>query len=108
VSTSTFEVPQYAAREFVCGSVLLRATNEFGLMDLELGAVESSSSLRSASSFRDILDPPALGQWNLGMGGGAKFVDERWEEVMALLAPGVWPTTVQRINEFSRHAGKLN
>jgi hypothetical protein len=105
IARSVHEQPTYAERQYVCGNVLIRVLNERGLLDLQLGSIESDKSLRSASSFRDVLDPPALGRWNFGLADAAKFLDERWAETIAMLAPGVWPATVARIGALHRRSG---
>jgi len=91
----------HAGREFTCGHVLIRVANDRGLIDLELGSIESNSSPRSASAFRDLLDPPTLRQWNLGL-AVAPFIDEHWDEIVTLLAPDKWQATIERIDERSR------
>ena len=96
---------RYADRDYVCGHVLLRVRNELGLIDLEVGSVESEESLRSASSFRDLLDPPPSGRWNLSLGAGW-FIDENWDTVCAMVSSQNWRETVGQIDDWQRRVDR--
>jgi hypothetical protein len=104
-----FESKQYsnfgASRDYHAGNLHLRVMNDRGLVDLEVGAVSQPRSLRSASFYRDLLDPPALGVWNLGIGDQTKFVDDKWDVLQEMLAPDSWQATLDQIDTVSRRSG---
>src|SRR5258706_4786066 len=57
----------YAERVFVLDHVLLKAIYERGLTYIEVGCSLHPERLIEASGFRDLIDPPAQGRWNLGI-----------------------------------------
>jgi hypothetical protein len=91
----------YAERTYPMNHVVLKASCERGLSWFELGCADHPDRLADGSSIRDLLDPPTLGRWNLGMGAAA-FVNERWGEVYELLKPFNWPTALLHIEAFAR------
>src|SRR3954469_1071756 len=84
----------WAERRYVLDHVLLRAVYERGLTYLEVGCAQHPERLVEASGFRDLIDPPAQGRWNLGM-AAASFLDAHWERVYDLLQPSNWMQTRQ-------------
>jgi hypothetical protein len=89
----------YAERSFVLDHVLLKAVYERGLTYLEVGCSLHPERLVEASGFRDLIDPPAQGRWNLGMGAAA-FLNAHWERVYDLLRPSNWMQTRDEIEAF--------
>jgi hypothetical protein len=83
----------------VLDHVIVKATYERGLAYLEIGCALQPERLVDASGFRDLIDPPAQGRWNLGMGAAA-FIDAHWERVYDLLRPSNWVQTHQQIAAF--------
>jgi hypothetical protein len=88
--------------DYLAGNLLLRIVNERGLIDLEIGAAAIPSSLRSASFYRDLLDPPAEGRWNMGVGDETKFVDKYWDDLQRMLAPDEWQVTIEKVDATCR------
>jgi hypothetical protein len=86
----------HAERLYVLDHVLLKAVYERGLMYLEVGCASQPDRMIEASRFRDLLDPPAQGHWNLGM-AAAEFLNSRWEQVRELVTPSKWPETLRRM-----------
>lgn len=97
----------WAERTYVLDHVVLRAVYEKGLTYLEIGCSLDSDRLVEASGFRDLIDPPAQGRWNLGMGAAA-FLDAHWQRVYDLLRPSNWMQTRQRIEALHRPPGSVN
>jgi len=91
----------YAERTYAMDHIVLKANYERGLSSFELGCANHPDRLADGSSFRDLLDPPSLGRWNLGMAAAA-FVNEHWTEIYEMLRPLNWPTTLLRIEAFHR------
>src|SRR5438552_8844990 len=94
----------WAERKYVLDHVLLRAVYERGLTYLEVGCALHPERLVEASGFRDLIDPPARGRWNLGMAAAA-FLDANWERVYDLLRPSNWSQTRQKIETLQRPPG---
>lgn len=103
--TSAFENAGYgyAERAYTMDHIMLKATCERGLCGFELGCVNHPEQLIDGSSFRDLLDPPNEGRWNLGMGAAA-FINEHWTQIYEMLKPINWPTTLQRIEAIRRRS----
>jgi hypothetical protein len=97
----------YAERVFVLDHVLLKAIYLRGLTYLELGCSREPGRLVEASGFRDLMDPPAQGRWNLGMGAAA-FLNAHWERVYDLLRPSNWMQTRQKIEALQRPPGSAD
>ena len=91
----------YTERIYAFDHVALKASYERGLSGFELGCADHADEWIGGSSIRDLLDPPNLGHWNLGMGAAA-FVHEHWDQVYEMLKPSNWPTTLRRVDEFAR------
>ena len=97
----------YAERVFVLDHVLLKAVYERGLTYLEVGCAQDPGRLVEASGFRDLIDPPAQGRWNLGIGAAA-FLDAHWERVYDLLRPLNWMQTREKIEALQRPLGSAD
>jgi len=93
----------FAVRRYICGEVAIKVEYERGLIDLSVGSTRAPESLRSASSIRDLLDPPKSGHWNLGL-GAATFVDEHWNDIVQLMSPDRWQSTIRSIDDLYRHS----
>jgi hypothetical protein len=91
----------YAERTYVLDHVLVRAIYERGLTYLEVGCAIQPGRLVEASGFRDLIDPPAQGRWNLGIGAAA-FLDAHWDRVYDLVRPPNWMQTRQAIEALHR------
>lgn len=91
----------YAERTYVLDHVMLKAIYERGLTFLEVGCALHPERLVEASGFRDLIDPPAQGRWNLGM-GAASFLDAEWERIYELLSPPNWMNTRHAIEALRR------
>lgn len=94
----------YAERVFTLDHVILKAVYDRGLMYLEIGCTHHPERMVEASRFRDLMEPPPQGRWNLGMGAAA-FLDANWEQVYDLLRPSNCMQTCLKIEALQRSHG---
>ena len=71
------ESNNHAFRDYVFANIHLRISNDRGLLDIEIGPA-GESDLRSVSFYRDLLNPPDLGHWNLSIEEQCDFLEQHW------------------------------
>jgi hypothetical protein len=107
ISHVEYAGPGYAERVYALDHVLVKAVYERGLTYLEVGCASQPERRIAASAFRDLLDPPAQGRWNMGM-AAAEFLNAHWDQVYDLVRPSNWSHTLRRIESPNRPSGGAN
>jgi len=68
-----------ASRDYVAGNVFIRVVNDRGRLAMELGPAHNKGRLRSVYLFKDLLEPPSQGRWNLSIQQQCDFIETHWE-----------------------------
>jgi hypothetical protein len=89
-----------ASRDYIAGNLFIRVLNHLGLLAMELGSAHNKGQLRSVSLFKDLLEPPWQGHWNLSIQQQCEFVEKHWEWLQNNLDRKHASQTIQRIDNL--------
>jgi hypothetical protein len=67
---------------------------------VEIGPAHDKAQLRSASFFKDLLDPASLGRWNLSIQQQCDFMEKHWAWLQHNLDRERAGQTIQRVDKL--------
>ncbi len=94
----------WAYREYKADNLLFRIATDRGLISVEITPASNPSLFRGLSAYRDLLDPPDQGRWNLSVTDSIQFLDEHWDEFQQILSPGLCEQTIKNVDTAARRA----
>ena len=93
-----------ASMDYVADNLYLRLSVDRRLSEIKIGSVYYVDHLRCLSFFKEMLDPPAHGQWNLSIEQQCMFLVDQWDYLNNVLDKDNVMATIHTMDEYKRKA----
>jgi hypothetical protein len=88
-----------AVRDYAAGNLYIRISLDRGLFDIEVGPVHSNNDLRNVSFFKDLIEPPMNGRWNLSIEQQCDFIEKHWHWLNESLSNDKAAQTIRALDD---------